>query len=297
MLIDEIIDLLSRDDGSLSDALLKTKVLLHRLGKKGLVVWVNAELNGYEADAGLPTYRVVAARVLANIAAYTFRSEGHAIPLQHLSENDITRLQSHEVRAPVGLLEGRDKESKLTIPLPMEANALLAQGLANGVHINSAWCELNEQEIKRIPINVRSRLLDFALELRDAIGDDAGDSEIVEKSKHIDTQSMFYNAIFGPNATVIYSGASSQINVDVKSGNLVSLETALGRVGVPTDEIEALKQAIADDKATGRTALDGKAGNWFTKLLGKAMNGTVSVGVDVVSSTVAKALTTYLQGS
>ena len=46
-LVDEIIDILSSDKGKLSDALIKTKVLLHQIGHKELVSWVNNELNGY----------------------------------------------------------------------------------------------------------------------------------------------------------------------------------------------------------------------------------------------------------
>lgn len=45
-LLNEIIDALSSQDSSLTDALLKTKVLLHKIGHKELVEWVNRELNG-----------------------------------------------------------------------------------------------------------------------------------------------------------------------------------------------------------------------------------------------------------
>ena len=40
-IIEEIIEILSSEGGSLNDALFKTKVLLHRLGEKELVEWVN----------------------------------------------------------------------------------------------------------------------------------------------------------------------------------------------------------------------------------------------------------------
>jgi len=46
-LIDEIIEILSSDSGKLSDALIKTKVLLHKIGHKELVPWVDSELKGY----------------------------------------------------------------------------------------------------------------------------------------------------------------------------------------------------------------------------------------------------------
>lgn len=55
-LINEIIDTLSSDTGKLSDALIKTKVLLHKIGHKELVPWVNNELNGLNENAD-PTVR------------------------------------------------------------------------------------------------------------------------------------------------------------------------------------------------------------------------------------------------
>lgn len=59
MLLDEIIGLLNSEQGSLTDALLKTKVLLHQIAKKELAGWVNNELNGYADGTDLPPYRVL----------------------------------------------------------------------------------------------------------------------------------------------------------------------------------------------------------------------------------------------
>ena len=60
MLLDEIIEILSQEKASLTDALLKTKILLHQIGKKELVQWVNNQVNALRADysSGL-TYSMV----------------------------------------------------------------------------------------------------------------------------------------------------------------------------------------------------------------------------------------------
>ena len=50
MLLDEIIEILSQEKASLTDALLKTKILLHQIGKKELVEWVNNVHNALWAD-------------------------------------------------------------------------------------------------------------------------------------------------------------------------------------------------------------------------------------------------------
>ena len=56
-LLNDIVNLLMNEDGSLNEALLKTKVLLHEIGQRELVSWVNSELAGYADDAELPPYR------------------------------------------------------------------------------------------------------------------------------------------------------------------------------------------------------------------------------------------------
>lgn len=69
MLLDEIIALLSDQKGSLEAALLKTKVLLHQIGHKELVPWVNYELAGYPEDSELPPYRIVTSQPHGHLRA------------------------------------------------------------------------------------------------------------------------------------------------------------------------------------------------------------------------------------
>jgi hypothetical protein len=212
----------------------------------------------------------------------------------HLTPEEREQLESHQIREPISVLENRDEDGKLVVPIPMEFNGRLGQGLANGVRINSAWSELNGNQISAIPINVRSRLLEFVPELRDAIGPNAADAELSKKASDVDASALFTSAIFGPNATVIVGSGAANITVDVQSGNFTSLEQTLQRAGVSAEEIAALQQAIAADKTSGTVPMDGEVGNWFTRLLGKAAKGTVSISVAVASSIVSKALLTYL---
>jgi hypothetical protein len=64
MLANDIIAVLSDESSSLTDALLKTKVFLHEIGKKELAEWVNHELNGYPDGTELPFYRILQSRVM-----------------------------------------------------------------------------------------------------------------------------------------------------------------------------------------------------------------------------------------
>jgi hypothetical protein len=70
---------------------------------------------------------------------------------------------------------------------------------------------------------------------------------------------------------------------------------ALSSAGIPEDELKELRGAIAEDESKRLVPIvsEGKTGNWFTKLLGRAVNKTIGVGVDLVSSTVAKTIAGY----
>lgn len=111
MLIDDIIGLLSSEEGNITDALLKTKVLLHQIGHRELVSWVNDELNGYANESEVPLYRKLKAEVRANLVSMTFRADSHPIPVGHLTEEQresITSLDARESLASiVELAKGR----------------------------------------------------------------------------------------------------------------------------------------------------------------------------------------------
>ena len=71
-------------------------------------------------------------------------------------------------------------------------------------------CEISTHDIKSIIVNVRSRLLDFLLELRDKIGEGATDANIKEKARSFDATSLFNYAIFGSNTTIIVGNQNTQ---------------------------------------------------------------------------------------
>jgi hypothetical protein len=81
--------------------------------------------------------------------------------------------------------------------------------LDKSFQITYAWWAISVHDLKGICTQVRSRLLDFLLELKDTIGETATESELREKSNSLDAQSMFNSAIFGPNTTILIGHQSS----------------------------------------------------------------------------------------
>ena len=111
-LAEEIIASLSSEDSSLTGALLKTKVLLHKIGHKELVGWVNSELNGYSESDELPKYRILPSQVLANMASIAMQATAHPVPLAHLTKEQREGFESAKMVQSLAVLEKLTKKNK-----------------------------------------------------------------------------------------------------------------------------------------------------------------------------------------
>ena len=295
-LIDEIIELLSADAGNLTEALIKTKILLHKIGQKDLVEWVNNELNGYDDPDLVPEYRILGAQVLGNLASIAWQVTAHPIPVMHLSDSYRESLEVAKMAEPLAVLEqfASGKDKKLRRPIPLEANFELGKTLADGVQIQSAWSEIQISGVTRILTTVRSRLLDFLLELNEEFGGDLDDEQVEKLAKTSNAENIFNHAIFGDNATVILgSGNSTKVTATVSKGDFESLAKTLRDNAVADEEIEELKGAIALD-ATNQPPSKGEFGpavkSWMQKMLYKAVEASWQVELGIASSLLATAL-------
>src|ERR1039457_6577066 len=117
-----------------------------------------------------------------------------------------------------------------------------------------------------------------------------------QKAASVDAGKIFATAIYGSANTVVLANHSAQtVTVTNTKGDMDSLLKTIAGVGVPTNDLEELKRAVVDDESNGITPVvnEGKTGGWFMKMLGRAGKGSINVGVDLLSSTVVKALEAY----
>ncbi len=252
MLIDEIIQLLSNEQGSLTEALLKAKLLLHQVQRKDLVSWVNHELTGYPEDADLPDYRILAATVMGNLISIGWMANNQALPIRHLEEDYRAKLEIAEMRDSLALVQELATKPQHSVRrlFPPEANARLGSNLGNGWHVQSAWCEINVLSVQNILIQVRSRLLDFVLELKDSLGNVTSEREVKEKSGELDMTSMFNNAIFGGNTTIVVGSNNVQrVESSIIQGEFDSLRRQLKHLGIDDAAIDELQQFEIAEKS------------------------------------------------
>lgn len=298
-LIDEIIEILSSDKGKLSDALIKTKVLLHKIGQKELVEWVNNELNGYPNREAVPSYRILNAQVLVNASNMAYRVNSHPIPLGHLDKSYRDSLETAKMDQSLAILEKyvENNDGHLQSPIPMEANGLLGKGLANSYRIERAWCEIQIADVSQIIIQVRSRLLDFVLELNEKLPGDLNEEQVKDRTDHFDAANLFNHTIFGDNTTIVVGSSNTQsvTNSNIK-GDFESLSNLLKDNGVQEEDIQSLETAIRNDQDevnVQEKSYGPAVKGWLQTMLSKAVDTSWQIELGTASSLLATALNNF----
>jgi hypothetical protein len=298
-LIEEIIDILGAQNPNLTNALVKTKILLHKLGKKDLTEWVNNEINGYSETADVPPYRTVSAQVLANFANIAYQYSRHPIPLSHLDKEKRESLETTKLRQSLSVLEqfAADGGGSIQSPIPLEANHLLGKGLDPSYHIQRAWCEISTSAITQILTEVRSRLLDFVLELSGKFDDGLTDKEVLDISADIDTSSMFNNAIFGNNTTILVGNHNKQsVEIQVVKNDFETLGDFLKARNVTETDIQDLHSALDKDNDSPDVAkkeFGPAVKGWLKSMLSKAVDTSWQIEIGIAGSFLADALKKY----
>lgn len=295
-LLDEIIELLADENASLNAALLKTKVLMHTIGHAELSEWVNDELNGYSNDKQVPDYRIVGGRVAGNIQNAAMIQANVNLPTFHLPKRLKTWLERHELRQAMSVLQDMasgEPGRSLHMPLSPEIGAQIDEGL-EGCWVQKCWVEMQPLQIKNGISQVRSRLLDFALNLRDKIGD-VEEKEVKALAAANDVPGMFHGAVFGDNATVVV-GNENRIKVSNQKGDFDALVKLLAAKGVSEHDVAELKTAVGSDE--GKVDIANKSfgpavKGWIVKMMEKAVNASWQIELSVAGGLLTEALRAY----
>ena len=293
-LIEEIIDTLSSNEPNLHTALFKTKVLLHRLGEKELVEWVNFELQGYKNIESLPSYRKIDVTVMGNISNAAYHYSNQPLPLAHLDKQLRYNLTFTNLMQSIAVIEDYStQDENLSISIAPELYPSISKGLGNGYVVVRAWGKHSVGGMLQVVTEVKSRLLDFVLELSERIPEELGKEEMKEASKKAGVSELFNNTIIGDNATfVIGDGNTQKIHNNIIKNDFESLAKELQKYNVENSDIQLLKEAIESSKDSS----DGfgvEVNNWLAMMLGKAASTAWDVEVGIAGSLLASAISSY----
>lgn len=292
---------------SLSGPLLKTKILVRKLGNEKINSWLEAELRGYNSKNDLlPDYRrcrgVLKATYVTGTRLSGF-SQVNNQPLNIPSDNVdfIREILSMDQTDGITTLEAFVKDGvKGTVAKQLDGDIC---NWLSSIHRRAGdptFSVISAQVVASVSVvqvaldHVRNNLLDFIMELDNEYGEIGIDELARDQNPKI--ESMARKTIINQygDGAIANSGDNATINstVVVTKGNRQELRDCLIDNGVSDTDIDELLTVIDVE-----TVNDGKFGNgvsnWIAKMVGKAASGGWEIGVGAAGNLLAQAILNY----
>ena len=285
----------------ISDVLRRARILASLLGNDELKRWVRAELEGYQSVDDLPDYRKFTPINMGTFAGPFGRIvKNHTIPIAFLPpeiQRFAKRLDFRQGAKEIEALAARTmtKEGFRT-PWPAEV-VILAQDhihMEDGSVLVEAWKPIIGSQLHGILDQIRNRLLDFLLELKQ-INPEVAESEDAIRDVRSDViQNIISTTIYGGQNTVA-AGTNFVQNLaeSVSTGNLKSLIARLRDTGLDNNMLAELETAVTEDGNCQRNKFGKHVTSWIGKAITKAMDGTWKIATNTAPRILQEALFQY----
>lgn len=299
-IVDSLIEMLSENSTPVSSVFLKTKVLAHKLDAPVLKEWLTKEMNGYPLDAEVPDYRVLSGRVLVTATdGFHARWSNYPANLEHLDKDIKELITKRKIRESAASLEQTlsSTSDDFGMDMPHGLCSFLSRGLGEGVYVELAHLSISRGAVASVLGQIKSRLLDFLLDISEKFSGDLSRQDIREQSKEAGIQELFKNSVFGNNTTILMGNGNNQnVSISSSKSNFEWLTNELKKAGVSDDDITDLEKAINDDSESvdhENKRYGPKVNIWMKDMLAKAVDVSWQVDLGVASSLLATALNSY----
>jgi hypothetical protein len=293
-ILDDILDASTDASVPAADLLRKVQIAAHRLGADEIVAWAKNELGGYALDAPLPKYREMHTNVKGQFAGY-----GRSFMTLDLSvkPDGMENLWTVDLRQPLVELQSLANAGGDGDPTRPWSALNVTRYEESGVFrledhdLFSAWNVLTKQSLLGVIDIMRSRAMEFALDLQTSFPE-AGSvgGPTVESTPEI-RQAVFniVNNITGDGANVA-NGPDARQTSNVNKGDEEALREKLEDLGLGDAERDEFVAAIKEEKGT-----DGpKAKNFIQRVQSGGVKLATSVTSAVAVQTLVALATSYL---
>jgi len=249
--LDDILDGSTDPSVPAPDLLRKVQIAATRLGATQIVAWAKKELAGYADDDDLPSYRIVDSPVSGLFTGplhsritqpLTARPEGWDDAWKACLRQPLIELQA--------LAEG---ESDAQVPWIAALVNLYDQSGVYRIEMHnlfSAWKVLTRQSLRGVVDVVRSRAMEFALELQADYPDagEIGGPTVAATPGLATTVYNITNNITG-HGTNLAAGPGAQQTSTLNAGDASSLLARLTELGLTEPERDEFVIAITEDNS------------------------------------------------
>lgn len=309
-LLNDLIDQLTNTEQGLSASLMKLKLLARLTGNKVLAEYATNELNGYSHNEHVPEYRHLSG-ILRVVAMAGFHTHTLEVPISALEKPYDDVLEVVRFSKGISAIEkmasdalGITQNRKLMQPVPIQMMHVIEDATRRVyrtdaiVQVQKAFIEFNAGSVIDLPNNIRSKLLDFTMDLVDEFGFEINlkdyNSNQLENNKSVRTI-MTTNITNSGDGSVINTGAKSNLNtsVSIVKGDKKNLAEYLHYHKVSEEDTNDLLTIIDNEKVPTTGGYSEGVNAWTKKLLGKSIDGTWDVGIGAAGGLVAEGLKAY----
>jgi len=289
------------DTTPLATILRKCVIFATQLKSDDLKNWALHELEGYEPDDEVPSYRRlgITAKGLF-LGGWGAQINDQPLPAVVLEEQHRHWATTTEARQGVAALEAlvaKDPTGSARVNWPADMVVYYQSKFFQGYALNRAWQEIPIPAIVEIVDTIRTRVLKFMLELQDELGDiDAlVSSHKIEQIAPI-VQNAFHTTVYGGTAIV----ASETGEVDARTqttvieGDFNALVEALRSRGLGDEEIRQLESAIEEDRSASRLRNKRNVMRWIMMASKKVASATGGAAIDVAKASLTNIISSYL---
>jgi len=297
-IVAEIVNGAVDDSVKLATLLRKFLIVSDGLANESLKEWVLHELNGYGAIAQLPPYRTMTITAKGNFLSNFSEMNGLPIPSATLEAEHRwwaeTAYLLNAIASYDALIERDNPRGCVVAEWPANMTAYYSDRIREDWHLNRAWQEIPISAIRGMLDNVRTRILQFALELKREIGDSELSANATPPEKvNSAVQTIIYGGtnIFSPSIVGGVQVIGQQV---VVQGDFYSLSAALETIGVGKPHVSELEAAITKDKADGAEQGYGtRVKSWLAKAGTYVLKEGGAGAVDIAKAAITTAIKSY----
>lgn len=285
-LLDEIIEASTDSSVSVADLLRKVQVVAHRLGATDLVAWAKQELTGYEASSKVPTYREMQTNVVGTFTG----------PMQSIQRLQLTVVLPTleewwvvEARQPIVELQALADSEGDNDPVREWPAYTVKQYADSGIfglqfhHLFSANNVISRQSLKGVLDVIRSKALEFALELQSADPEagSVGGPTLTSEPALAGAVYNVTNNIYGDGVNIA-TGSNIKQKSNVSKGDADAFRREALSLGLPEQAVEEFISFVAEEESVDRPKVQA--------FLERVRSGAIVLSGNVASDIVAGSL-------